>query len=100
MAKAEMTVDVDYSIHGYERFGWLADDGGSMCAFFKLTERQALNDFIDECGPQNVIALYAASKGTEAGERDDLYEAVAQILDAGHMNTEDLARLRAAYEGG
>ncbi|OGA37776.1 MAG: hypothetical protein A3G24_06500 [Betaproteobacteria bacterium RIFCSPLOWO2_12_FULL_62_13] len=28
----------------------------------------------------------------------ELYEVVAQILEAGHMNTEDLARLRAAYE--
>lgn len=28
----------------------------------------------------------------------NLYGAVAQILDAGHMNTEDLARLRAAWE--
>jgi hypothetical protein len=32
--------------------------------------------------------------------RDDLLEVVAQILDAGHMNQEDLARLRAAFEGG
>lgn len=30
--------------------------------------------------------------------RQDLYSAVEQILDAGHMNQEDLARLRAAYE--
>lgn len=28
----------------------------------------------------------------------DLLQAVDQILDAGHMNTEDLARLRAARE--
>ena len=32
------------------------------------------------------------------GALAELYEAVAQILDVGHMNTEDLARLRAAYE--
>ena len=27
-----------------------------------------------------------------------LYDVAGQILDAGHMNTEDLARLRAAWE--
>ena len=29
--------------------------------------------------------------------RAELYGVVEQILDSGHMNTEDLARLRAAY---
>ena len=29
--------------------------------------------------------------------QSDLYEVVAQILDDGHMNTEFLARLRAAF---
>jgi hypothetical protein len=32
------------------------------------------------------------------GELKALRDVVEQILDAGHMNTEDLARLRAAWE--
>lgn len=49
-------------------------------------------------------SVYAAARGlnpppvTPLGARRLLHDVVAQILDAGHMNTEDLARLRAAWE--
>jgi hypothetical protein len=56
-----------------------------------------------ECGQDadTVMRHIEAEKASNASQQSalaELYGVVAQILDAGHMNTEDLARLRAAYE--
>jgi hypothetical protein len=39
-----------------------------------------------------------ALREANCSRRSGLYDVAGQILDAGHMNAEDLARLRAAWE--
>ena len=47
-----------------------------------------------ECLEDENISLRLAN----CSRLSDFYDVMAQILDAGHMDTEDLARLRAAHE--
>ena len=60
--------------------------------FYGRTIREALAA-IDELQDENNRLREA-----NCSRLSDLYDAVGQILDAGHMNAEDLARLRAAWE--
>lgn len=70
----------------------------------EATSDSDLDYFEDEEEEAEAVPMqYACRKIVQAmemlkGARGDLHEVVAQILDAGHMNTEDLARLRAAHE--
>jgi len=47
---------------------------------------------------QALTDAYAAGREDERADHKALRDAVEQIIDAGHMNTEDLARLRAAWD--
>lgn len=60
--------------------------------FYGRTIREALTA-IDELQDENNRLREA-----NCSRLSDLYGAAGRILDAGHMNAEDLARLRAAWE--
>lgn len=47
---------------------------------------------------QQLTDAYAEGRADERESIKPLTDAVEQILDSGHMDTEDLARLRAAWE--
>ena len=52
----------------------------------------------DHVTPEMVLAIAEAARGYERERCSPLMQAVEWLLDDGHMNTEHLARLRAAFE--
>lgn len=61
---------------------------------YAVLSRDELRGKLDEAATDG----YAEGRKDERAEFAPLIAAVEQILDSGHMNTEDLARLRAAWE--
>ena len=51
---------------GQEPFGYLADDGGSMVAFFRAEEKDQFDAFCAEAEPLNKVALYTAPQPAPA----------------------------------
>lgn len=51
---------------GQEPFGYLADDGGAMVAFFRAEEKDQFDAFCAEAEPLNKVALYTAPQPAPA----------------------------------
>lgn len=63
-----------------------------------VAELRAQDDALERKREAMVASAYAEGRKDEREQFAALLQAVEQILDDGHMNTEDLARLRAAWE--
>lgn len=61
---------------GQEPFGYLADDGGSMVAFFRAEEKDQFDAFCAEAEPLNKVVLYTAPQPAPAQDVAGLVEAL------------------------